>query len=305
MAWRRSCAGKWERCGVAVKTRANAARRRGVRRTAQSVQNAALQRTDSLAFAPPSPPVTFKYGMNQVFGVAEPGKSTETIYLGKALTLDGCKKKCLRTRRAAGPSPTTASRSALRTRASSPASRRRVGARRPTTAKSSRPGRGRARRRGLLLNGKCGTARRVPTAVGRRPLRDAAPRPGGATAATAPSTATKPSPWAARCCATTRAAIRASEMTAHCGIGAWAQNSRIHATRPRRAALHARGGSVGVFSHEPMMARAPTGEYDVLHVAPRMRPSARATAVATATLATVRPPGDSAARRPTTPTRRG
>ena len=50
----------------------------------------------TFAFAPPSPPVTFKYGMNQVFGVAEPGKSTETIvYLGKALTLDGCKKKCL------------------------------------------------------------------------------------------------------------------------------------------------------------------------------------------------------------------
>ena len=50
----------------------------------------------TFAFAPPSPPVAFKYGMNQVFGVAEPGKSTETIaYLGTALTLDGCKKKCL------------------------------------------------------------------------------------------------------------------------------------------------------------------------------------------------------------------
>ena len=55
----------------------------------------------------------------------------------------------------------------------------------------------------------------------------------------------------------------ASEMTAHCGIGAWAQNSRvIHATSSTPGGTYERKGVVwGVFSHEPMMARAPTGEY--------------------------------------------
>ena len=52
----------------------------------------------------------------------------------------------------------------------------------------------------------------------------------------------------------------ASEMTAHCGIGAWAQNSRVvHATSATPGGTYERKGVVwGVFSHEPMMARAPT-----------------------------------------------
>ena len=54
-----------------------------------------------------------------------------------------------------------------------------------------------------------------------------------------------------------------SEMTEHCGIGAWAQNSRI--VRAEAGALtdaFVRKQVVwNVFSHEPMMARAPTGEF--------------------------------------------
>ena len=54
-----------------------------------------------------------------------------------------------------------------------------------------------------------------------------------------------------------------AEMTEHCGIGAWAQNSRIiRATAKDLGSPFVREQVVWkVFSHEPMMARAPTGEY--------------------------------------------
>ena len=59
----------------------------------------------------------------------------------------------------------------------------------------------------------------------------------------------------------------ASEMTAHCGIGAWAQNSRVIATSPKAGGPYTRAAAVwGVFSHEPMMARADGRVRDVLHV---------------------------------------
>jgi hypothetical protein len=52
-------------------------------------------------------------------------------------------------------------------------------------------------------------------------------------------------------------------MTEHCGIGAWAQNSRIvHAVASTPSAGFKRTQVVReVFSHEPMLARAPSGEY--------------------------------------------
>eukprot|EP00947_MAST-08B_sp_MAST-8B-sp1_P001928 g1928.t1 len=55
----------------------------------------------------------------------------------------------------------------------------------------------------------------------------------------------------------------AAEMTEHCGIGAWAQNSRvIHATSATPGGAYVRKDVVyEVFSHEPEVVRAPTGEY--------------------------------------------
>ena len=54
-----------------------------------------------------------------------------------------------------------------------------------------------------------------------------------------------------------------SEMTEHCGIGAWAQNSRIIRAEADEPHGPFRRQQVvwNVFAHEPMMARAPTGEY--------------------------------------------
>ena len=55
----------------------------------------------------------------------------------------------------------------------------------------------------------------------------------------------------------------AAEMTEHCGIGAWAQNSRIiHAVSPAPAGPYVRKQVVWeVFSHEPEVVRGPNGEY--------------------------------------------
>mmetsp|Transcript_5327 Transcript_5327/g.7850 ORF Transcript_5327/g.7850 Transcript_5327/m.7850 type:complete len:494 (+) Transcript_5327:157-1638(+) len=55
----------------------------------------------------------------------------------------------------------------------------------------------------------------------------------------------------------------ASEMTEHCGIGAWAENSRIiRATSKDPAGLYRREEVVyKVFSHEPEVVRGPNGEY--------------------------------------------
>jgi len=55
----------------------------------------------------------------------------------------------------------------------------------------------------------------------------------------------------------------AAEMTEHCGIGAWAQNSRIvRAEANDLSGAFTRKQIVwNVFSHEPSMARAPSGEY--------------------------------------------
>ena len=55
----------------------------------------------------------------------------------------------------------------------------------------------------------------------------------------------------------------ASEMTEHCGIGAWAQNSRvIHATSKTPTGPYQRRETVWeVFSHEPEVVPGPHGEY--------------------------------------------
>jgi hypothetical protein len=55
----------------------------------------------------------------------------------------------------------------------------------------------------------------------------------------------------------------AAEMTEHCGIGAWAQNSRIiRAEAANLSGAFTRKQVVwNVFSHEPTMARAPSGEF--------------------------------------------
>ena len=55
----------------------------------------------------------------------------------------------------------------------------------------------------------------------------------------------------------------AAEMTEHCGIGAWAQNSRIiRAESKQPGGPYLRQQVVyEVFSHEPEVIRAPTGEY--------------------------------------------
>ena len=55
----------------------------------------------------------------------------------------------------------------------------------------------------------------------------------------------------------------ASEMTEHCGIGAWAQNSRIiHATSDTPEGPYRRSEVVWeVFSHEPEVVPGPNGEY--------------------------------------------
>ena len=55
----------------------------------------------------------------------------------------------------------------------------------------------------------------------------------------------------------------ASEMTEHCGIGAWAQNSRvIHSVADTAGGTYRRVGVVwNVFAHEPMMARGDKGEW--------------------------------------------
>ena len=54
-----------------------------------------------------------------------------------------------------------------------------------------------------------------------------------------------------------------AEMANHCGIGAWAQNSRIiRAVADDPSGEFKRVQVVwNIFSHEPMMARSPTGEY--------------------------------------------
>jgi len=55
----------------------------------------------------------------------------------------------------------------------------------------------------------------------------------------------------------------ASEMTEHCGIGAWVQNSRIiHATSSSPAGPYIRKDVTwGVFAHEPEVVPGPNGEY--------------------------------------------
>jgi len=55
----------------------------------------------------------------------------------------------------------------------------------------------------------------------------------------------------------------AAEMTEHCGIGAWVQNSRIiHATSPTAGGSYTRKDVTwDVFSHEPEVVPGPNGEY--------------------------------------------
>jgi len=55
----------------------------------------------------------------------------------------------------------------------------------------------------------------------------------------------------------------ASEMTEHCGIGAWVQNSRIiHATSDSPGGPYERKDVTwGVFAHEPEVVPGPNGEY--------------------------------------------
>ena len=62
-----------------------------------------------------------------------------------------------------------------------------------------------------------------------------------------------------------------SEITEHCGIGTWAQNSRIiRAEAKDLASPFVRKQVVwGVFAHEPMVQRAPSGEYVMWFVSDR------------------------------------
>lgn len=61
----------------------------------------------------------------------------------------------------------------------------------------------------------------------------------------------------------------AAEMTEHCGIGAWAQNSRIvHASSAAPGGAYQRDGVVwNVFSHEPEVVRGPNNEYVMYYTA--------------------------------------
>jgi hypothetical protein len=61
----------------------------------------------------------------------------------------------------------------------------------------------------------------------------------------------------------------ASEITGHCGIAAWSQNSRVVVARAASAGgAYARAGELWpVFSHEPVLAVAPTGEVVVFYTA--------------------------------------
>ena len=91
----------------------------------------------------------------------------------------------------------------------------------------------------------------------------------------------------------------ASEMTEHCGIGAWAQNSRIvHAVSTDPAGPYARKQVVWeVFSHEPEVVRGPNGEYVMFFTASLRSSRGSATAVAKIILRATGQQGQETARR--------